>query len=398
MKTLIGAGLALAFGAGVPHGDAMRFFFERISAEEVAVRSESDPKIAYDLTETANGAFSFHVRVPEGNYRVRALIGGSERATATTVESESRRLMVRDVVAAAGETVAVEFVANVRTPVLEDGREVLLNDREIGVWHWDDRLTLTFSGENPAVASLEIAPTADAVTVYLAGDSTVTDQPREPWAGWGQRLPQYFGLGVAVANHAESGASLRSFHAQRRFEKMFEQLRANDYVFVQFGHNDQKERGDGIGPFASYAEDLRKLAGRIRERGAYPVFVTSMYRRRFRDGRMYDTLGDYPVAMRRVAREEGIPLIDLHAGSRRIFEALGEEGSKRAFVHFPANTFPGQESALKDDTHFTSYGADLLADFVVEGIREHVPELAAFLVEGDGGRPERPDLSSGENE
>lgn len=332
------------------------------------------------MSLTSDEPFFFHIDLPEGNYRVRALLGGLSDASETTVKAESRRYMARNVVAAAGETVAVEFVVNIRIPMLEDGGRVDLNEREIGVLHWDERLTLEFGGARPALAALEIAPAPGVVTVYLAGDSTVTDQVAEPWCGWGQMLPAYFGAQVAVANHAESGLSIRSFIAQGRFGKVLSTLRPGDYVLVQFAHNDQKESGEGIGPFESYAAALKEFAEKVRAGGAHPVFVTSMYRRRFSGKEMFDTLGDYPEAMRRVAEGENVPLIDLHAGSRVIFEALGPETSKRAFVHFPAKTFPGQQEALRDDTHFTTYGGDLLARFVVEGIRKQIPDLARFLV------------------
>ncbi len=332
---------------------------------------------------TSREPFFFHISLPEGNYRVRATLGGlPDRDSNTTIKAESRRLMVRDLTAAAGATMTVEFLVNVRTAELPDGGQVILNQREIGVLHWDDRLTLEFGGPRPALAGLEIQPAGDAVTVYLAGDSTVTDQVAEPWSGWGQMLPAYFGPGVAVANHAESGLALRSFVAQRRLEKLMSTLRAGDYVLVQFGHNDQKEQGEGIGPFSSYTDSLIHFASVVRERGAFPVFVTSMYRRRFTGDQMDDTHGDYPVAMRLAAERHEIPLIDLHAGSRRIFEALGPEESKKAFVHVPSGTFPGQDEPISDDSHFSTYGGDLLARYVVEGIREKVPGLAVHLRTG----------------
>jgi lysophospholipase L1-like esterase len=106
--------------------------------------------------------------------------------------------------------------------------------------NWDGKLSLTFSGTHPAVSSIEIRPAPDATTVYLAGDSTVTDQEDEPWAAWGQILPAFFRPGVAIANHAQSGESLASFTSERRWEKILDTLRAGDYVFIQFAHNDQK--------------------------------------------------------------------------------------------------------------------------------------------------------------
>src|SRR5690606_29250168 len=113
---------------------------------------------------------------------------------------------------------------------------------EHGVLHWDDKLTLEFNGARPAVRTIEIAPSPEAVTVFLLGDSTVTDQPHEPWNSWGQMLTRFFQPGVAVANHAESGESLKGSLRARRVRKVLESISPGDYVFIQFGHNDMKDK------------------------------------------------------------------------------------------------------------------------------------------------------------
>jgi hypothetical protein len=120
-----------------------------------------------------------------------------------------------------------------------------------------------------------------------------------------------------------------------------------------------------------------------RKRKANPVLVTSINRRTFSaDGRIVATLGDYPDAMREVAREMRVPLIDLNALSRTLFEAMGPDGTLKAFVHYPANTFPGQSEELKDNTHFNSYGALELTKCVVQAIIEQNLPLAKFLNQG----------------
>ena len=289
--------------------------------------------------------------------------------------------MIRPQVLEAGEKKWVEFDVNVRMPALPDGRTVKINQREVGIRTWDDRLTLEFLGDVPAVSTIEIEPNPEAVVVYLAGDSTVVDQLGVPWAGWGQMLPVFFKPGVVVANHAESGRTVRSFTWEHRFEKIMSTLKAGDYVFMQFGHNDMKEKGEGIGPFESYQDGLRAFIDAIRERGATPVLVTPMHRRWFqKEGTIQQTFGDYPEAMRQVAEQKGVALIDLQVSSRAFYEALGPEGSKAAFVHYPAGTYPGQDKRLKDDTHHNNYGAYVLARCVVEGIREAGLPLADELV------------------
>jgi lysophospholipase L1-like esterase len=326
--------------------------------------------------------FFFIVDLPEGNYDITVHLGDPAARANTIVKAETRRLMLESIRTRRGAFASRTFTVNVRTPAIAGGDHVKLKDRERGVWHWDDKLILEFNGSHPAVAGLEIRPNPDALTIYLAGDSTVTDQPGEPWCAWGQMLPRFFPAGVAVANHAESGLSLASFRGSNRLDKILSTLRPGDYVFIQFGHNDQKEKGEGVGAFTTYAKSLRDYVDAVRAKEGRPVLVTPMYRRRFNEkNELYDTLGDYPAAVRKVAQETGAPLIDLHAMSAQVFSALGKDNSKLAFVHFPAGAY-GSEKAVADDTHFSPYGGYELARCIVEGIRQNIPELAARLAPG----------------
>ncbi len=320
--------------------------------------------------------FSFVIDLPEGNYDVTVLLGDPKAASDTTVKAESRRLMLESIKVHAGATVSRTFTVNIRTPVIAGaGRSVSLKDRERGVFHWDDKLILEFNG-HPALAGLDIRRNDDAVTVYLAGDSTVTDQPGEPWSAWGAMLPRWFAAGTAVANHAESGLSLGSFKGGARLDKILSTLKRGDYVFIQFGHNDMKEKNGGA--FTTYAANLRAYVDAIVAKGGNPVLVTPMYRRRFDGNILVDTLGEYPAAVRAVAAEKKVPCIDLHAMSARFFTALGPEKSKTAVVHFPVGAY-GNDKPVKDDTHFSTYGGYELSRCIVEGIREQIPALAARL-------------------
>ena len=297
--------------------------------------------------------------------------------------------MAEHVATPRGSSVTRTFTVNIRTPRLAAGGSVALKSREFGVAHWDDALTLEFGDRRPAVSSISITPAPAATTVFLAGDSTVTDQTAEPWSAWGQMLPRFFSSDVAVANHAESGESLRSFVGERRLEKIFDAIKAGDYLFLQFAHNDQKITPDT----SAYESQLRAIVADTRARHAVPVLVTSMERRRFDEsGKIVDSLGAYPDAMRRVAQQDGVALIDLTLLSKRFYETLGPEGSKRAFVHYPARMFPDQPAELKDDTHFNAYGAYELARMVVEGIRASglglVSRLAPDVTPFDPGHPD----------
>jgi lysophospholipase L1-like esterase len=223
------------------------------------------------------------------------------------------------------------------------------------------------------------------LTVFLAGDSTVTDQSHEPYAGWGQMLPRFFEQGVAVSNQAESGLALFSFERQKRLEKILSMMKKGDYLFIQFGHNDQKDKRPDAGPFTTYKTSLKHFVAVARGKGGIPVLVTPMERRRFDDaGKQTATLADYAAAVRQVGDEDKVPVIDLNAMSLKFYAALGPDKSTQAFVHYPANTFPGQDKPLKDDTHHNAYGGYELARCVVEGIKATVPELAAHLAKDAG--------------
>jgi lysophospholipase L1-like esterase len=342
---------------------------------------------------TSDRPFYFAVDLPEGNYNVTVSLGDQTGASTTTVKAESRRLMLEKVRTAPGNFEARTFTVNVRRPQLNSGEKVRLKPREQPKLDWDNQLTLEFNGTRPCVCALDITKVDDAVTVYLAGDSTVTDQEYEPWCAWRQMLPRFFKPGVALANHAESGEALKSFLGERRLEKILETIKAGDYLFLQFAHNDQKQGTAHVEPFTTYQEHLKLYIDEARTRKAIPVLVTPMHRRRFdADGRIVNTLGDYPEAMRQTAGEENVALIDLNAMSKVLFEALGPEDSKKAFVHYPAGTFPGQEQALKDDTHFNAYGGYELARCVVEGIKVAGLGIAKSLVDDvspfDPGRPD----------
>jgi lysophospholipase L1-like esterase len=313
----------------------------------------------------------FSVAVPDGDYRVTVRLGSASKAGVTTVRGESRRLFVENIPTGKGEFQTFTFMINKRnTQIYPDGERVRIKPREKNKLNWDDKLTFEFNGEAPAVSELLIEKVNNAITVFLCGNSTVVDQDNEPWASWGQMIPRFFDTPVSFANYAESGEAANSFIAAGRLKKILTQMKAGDYILVEFGHNDQKQKGEGRGAYTSFTASLKTFIREARARGACPVFVTPTQRRSFDDSeRIKDTHEDYPDAMRKLAREENIPLLDLHAMTRTLYEALGVENSKKAFVHYPANTWPGQTNALEDNTHFNPYGAYQIAKCVITGLR-----------------------------
>ncbi len=318
--------------------------------------------------------FFLSVAVPDGNWLVTMTLGNKRRAASTTVRAESRRLFVENVVTKKGEFKEVSFVVNKRNTTIYDAEgkavdRVRIKKREETKLNWDDKLTLEINGDNPAVSSIRIEP-ADVPTVWLCGNSTVVDQDYEPWASWGQMIPRWFDAGVAFANYAESGETASTFIAAGRLKKILSLMKAGDFILVEFGHNDQKQKFAGAGAYYNFAFCLKQFIDEARLRGATPIFVTPTQRRSFREGRIQETHGDYPDAMRQVAQREGISVIELHDMTRTFYETLGEETSTRAFVHYPANTFPGQTTALADNTHFNPYGAYEIAKMVIEGMKQ----------------------------
>jgi lysophospholipase L1-like esterase len=319
--------------------------------------------------------------VPEGNYRITLTLGGKD-ASVVTVRAEARRLMIEKLPIAAGKTVTRTIDVNVRIPEFTkpDGTpgRVRLKPREIGNLDWDPRLTLEFNGDHPAFHSLTIQPITNEPVIYLAGDSTMVDQDVEPWASWGQMLPRFFSPGIVVANHAESGESSASFISEQRMAKIMSLIKPGDWFFVQFAHNDQK-----LGPAFPdrYRQIMTGFVYQVRAKGATPVIVTAMNRDMWdeSDTHIRDTLAPYPQISREVAAATGTALIDLNAMSKTMFEAMGHAGADKAFMHFAANTFPGQEAAINDNTHFNSYGAYELARSIVQGIRDDKLPLAKFL-------------------
>lgn len=346
---------------------------------------------------TSSRPFLFSVKVPEGNYRVTVTLGDPDGDSANTIKAESRRLMVENALTTAGQLTSRTFIVNVRNDRLPPppqnapgGDRVLLNEREKDVLHWDEKLTLEFNGARPCVAALELQRINSLPTVFLVGDSTVTDQTREPGASWGQMLPRWFRPDVAIANHAESGETLKSFITGLRLAKVLSQIRRGDYLFIQFGHNDEKESWPQTYAEArsTYQAYLRVYVAEARLRGAVPVLVTPVQRRQFNlAGKIINSHGDYPAAVREVAGELGVPLIDLSAASTVLYEALGPAKAPLAF---------NGVDPKRDPTHHNNYGGYQLAKCVVQAIRELKLPLARSITDDFAGfDPARPDSPDG---
>lgn len=395
--TVLLASASLA-GAEAPANRAWKFDFSGKSivsdVTKVTAADIFSPErgFGFDLATnpTPEGkAFFFSITVPEGNYRVSVTFGDAQAASANTVKAESRQLMLEHVETKSGEFITREFIVNVRNSSIPPpeknapgGSAVVLNDRETGLLRWDDKLTIEFNGASPKVRALTIQP-ADVPTVFVTGDSTVTDQPYEPGASWGQMLPRFL-PGAAVANHAESGETMKSFISGLRLAKVLSQIKAGDYLLMQFGHNDEKKNWPQtyVEAHTTYKAYLKVFIAEARLRGVTPVLITSMQRRNFDEhGKIRNTHGDYPQAVREVAAEENVALIDLERVSVAFYEALGPEKSPLAF-----------SAGGRDITHHNNYGAYEFAKAVIQGIRDAGLPLAKFIsADFSGFDPAHPD-------
>ena len=335
---------------------------------------------------TAAEPFRFSVRLGEGNWRVTLTLGDTQGTSCTTVKSEVRRLMAESVRTGKGETRTVSFNVNVRTPQLSKGNAIKLNSRELDyatgqvkTLTWDDRLTLAFLDSAPAVCALEIEPAAeDVVTVFVIGDSTVTDQPSG--GTWGQYLPRWFDTHVVVSNHAESGMTIKGFRFGRRWDKIMEAAKPGDYLLIQLGTNDEKSKGhdpmwdadDHAGdwvrthsdPEKDYVWGLATMALEAKRHGMIPVIVSPMTKIDRRTATSTELMTPYGINARRGAELGECAYIDLWSMSREIIAALGQDAL----------------AAYSDGTHTDNYGAYLFSLCIAKGIRENGLGLQEYLL------------------
>ncbi|HZS03629.1 MAG TPA: pectinesterase family protein [Blastocatellia bacterium] len=225
---------------------------------------------------------------------------------------------------------------------------------------------------------------AGRMQIFLIGDSTMANKPMadNPERGWGQLLPAFFTDGVAISNHAVNGRSTKSFIDEGRWDAVLKEMRAGDWVFIQFGHNDEKAEDPAryAAPHDAYRRNLTRFVNEARGRGAHPVLLTPVVRRRFdKEGKFFDTHGEYPDVVRALSRELAVPLIDLHESTRRLIERRGVEGSKKLFLWVAPGEYKSLPEGRQDDTHFSEYGAREVAALAVKAIRELRLEPARFL-------------------
>lgn len=214
--------------------------------------------------------------------------------------------------------------------------------------------------------------------IYIIGDSTVEDNT-PPFRGWGWALPKYVRDGVTVKNFALSGRSSRSFWEEGLFKPIEDEIGPGDLLLIQFGHNDEKDDERHTDPDSTFTAQLMRYCDFARSKGAQPVLLTPVSRRFFvGDGNMLYTHGEYPRAIRKLAKEQDIPLCDLKQDSRNLYLRLGEEKTAELFVRLAPGEHPDFPDGHDDKTHFNAFGADTICQLVVQEMKA-IPACAGFL-------------------
>ena len=250
-------------------------------------------------------------------------------------------------------------------------------------------------------------------TIFMIGDSTMANKSLvggNPERGWGQMLPGFLTEDIRVDNHAVNGRSSKSFIDEGRWDTVVNRIHHGDYVFIQFGHNDEKPKEDRhTDPGTTFDDNLRRFVNETRARGGIPVLFNSIVRRNFGStadagtlaaavnqddiqtaagaatdslptvATLIDTHGDYLLSPRNVAEELDVPFVDMNKITHDLVEGLGPEDSKKLFMWVEPNTVPALPQGREDNTHLNIYGARVVAGLTIDAIAEAVPALAPYV-------------------
>jgi lysophospholipase L1-like esterase len=221
------------------------------------------------------------------------------------------------------------------------------------------------------------------ITVYLIGDSTIANKSISayPETGWGMPFSIFFDSSVVVDNHAKNGRSTKSFLAENLWQPIYDDLKEGDYVFIQFGHNDEsKDKGARYASPELYKRNLVKFISGTRSKKAIPVLLTPVTRRKFIDGKIQETHAEYSPLVREVAKQQNVAFIDLDEKSMELLQSFGEENSKLLFLHVQPGEHPNYPEGKVDNTHFSELGARKIAQIVLHEIKSQKLELANHII------------------
>ncbi len=244
------------------------------------------------------------------------------------------------------------------------------------IFHW---ILFVFSVVVSAQKHETMDHSQEKTCLYLIGDSTMANKPdptNNPERGWGQMLPELLGESLHVHNHAVNGRSSRSFIAEGRWQKVLDSVKPKDYIFIQFGHNDQKHQDSSryTNPYTQYRYNLERFVKEARSKEAFPILFSSITRRNFNEnGVLIDTHGAYPLVTRMVAKDLKVPFIDLQLLTEQMEISYGVEGSKKLHLHFAPGENPHRPNGVVDNTHLSVIGATLVAQLALDELeKQHI--------------------------
>ena len=211
------------------------------------------------------------------------------------------------------------------------------------------------------------------MTIHICGDSTAQSytEERAPQTGWGQVIGEYL-PGVEINNRAMAGRSTKSFLAEERLEAIKPLLQKGDLLLIQFAHNDWNEKPERhTEPYTTYTENLNVFIDAALERGVVPVLLTPIPMRCWEDGQLKDMHGEYPVAMRQLALQRGVALLDVYARGLRALTDMGEAATEPLYMNFAAGLYPAYPDGSKDNAHTQRAGAELFASIVADLLKKN---------------------------
>ncbi len=215
--------------------------------------------------------------------------------------------------------------------------------------------------------------------IFLAGDSTcaIKDKRAFPETGWGMPFIYFWDSTVQVVNLAKNGRSTSSFRQEGLWEKIINECGKGDYIFIQFGHNDEVPSKKTYTTETQFRNNLKQFINEARQKNAEPVLLTPVARRKFDDkGKVVGTHDVYAQIVRDVAKEENTPMIDLDKKAQNLYQQLGVEASKLLLLHLAVGEHPNYPAGKTDDTHFSELGARMVAQMVWGDIKSQLPALA----------------------
>ncbi len=230
---------------------------------------------------------------------------------------------------------------------------------------------------------MSLAPDQKKIKIFLAGDSTMSikSEKNYPETGWGMPFIHFWNDNLTVVNKAKNGRSTKTFLAEGLWKQIMDEASAGDYVFIQFGHNDEvKSKVNSYTTPDEFTGNLKKYIGDAREKKMIPVLLTPVARRKFdAEGKIEETHKEYSNLVRKVAAEEKLLFIDLDTPSMQLYQQFGVEQSKLLFCQLKPGEHPNYPDGKDDNTHFNELGARLIAQLVLKEIRTTIPDLIPYI-------------------